>query len=141
MCLFALRRFEEAAQAYDQALRADPEHLLQGAANSARARGVSAQLRKRARARPASALEAERAAPPAASAPAGADPARAVGHGLAMRCELFRAAALEDFDVQTLVVPVAGGMVGARDIVLAPDPALARAGLRSLLAEQRWRSA
>jgi hypothetical protein len=39
------------------------------------------------------------------------EPAR-TGNGLAMRTELFRRAALMDFDVQTVVVPVAGRLPG-----------------------------
>jgi glycosyltransferase involved in cell wall biosynthesis len=66
------------------------------------------------------------------------------GNGLAMRCELFRRAAGEDFEVQTLVVPVAGsaggGDRGDAMTEVAPQPAAARAGLRSLLAEPLWRA-
>ena len=67
------------------------------------------------------------------------------GNGLAMRCELFRRAALRDFVVETVVVPVAGvaplarrtGVAGALEV--APDGARARAGVRSLLLEPAWR--
>ncbi len=64
------------------------------------------------------------------------------GNGLAMRCELFRRAAARDFEVHVLVVPVAGSVAGARGVLVtevAPDPAAAREGLRSLLADPRWR--
>jgi glycosyltransferase involved in cell wall biosynthesis len=56
-----------------------------------------------------------------------------------MRCELFRRAAGLDFDVDVVVVPVAGGACEPGTIEVTPDGARARAGLRSLLAEPVWR--
>jgi len=78
------------------------------------------------------------------------------GNGLAMRAELFRRSALADFDVQTVVVPVAGHVPGPRGsgvplaggvrdargsgvAVVPPDPARARAGAIALAAEATWR--
>jgi glycosyltransferase involved in cell wall biosynthesis len=58
-----------------------------------------------------------------------------------MRAELFRLAAARDAAVETVVIPVAGGGTGAGGgaITVEPDAALARAGLRSLLAKPAWR--
>jgi glycosyltransferase involved in cell wall biosynthesis len=56
------------------------------------------------------------------------------GNGLAMRAELFRRAAADELDVQTVVVPVAGG---ASEVVL--DAERARAGVRSLVSQSVWR--
>ncbi len=65
-------------------------------------------------------------------------PARS-GNGLAMRCDLFRRAGALDFEVQTALVPVAGGELEAGSIAIRPDGAAARAGLRALLADAAWR--
>jgi glycosyltransferase involved in cell wall biosynthesis len=66
------------------------------------------------------------------------------GNGLAMRAELFRAAANSDFAVQTVVVPVAGqlpeGASGAPGAVIAPaDPVRARAAATTLIGDPVWR--
>jgi glycosyltransferase involved in cell wall biosynthesis len=66
------------------------------------------------------------------------------GNGLAMRAEVFRRSAPDGADVRTVVVPVAGrlaGAVGARAPVstVFPDPVLARAGVRALVANPVWR--
>ena len=66
------------------------------------------------------------------------EPASA-GNGLAMRSELFRRAAAVDFEVEVVVVPVAGGACAPATIAVPPDAARARAGVRSLLAERVWR--
>jgi glycosyltransferase involved in cell wall biosynthesis len=65
-------------------------------------------------------------------------------NGLAMRSELFRRSAAYDFDVRTIVVPVAGEL--ARGVPLAPgafvvhpDPSSARSGVIALLADRAWR--
>lgn len=67
------------------------------------------------------------------------------GNGLAMRTQLFRRAASCDFDVQTVVVPVAGRLPaaarssdGAATLVPA-DRAGARAGASALVADPVWR--
>jgi glycosyltransferase involved in cell wall biosynthesis len=70
-------------------------------------------------------------------------PARA-GNGLAMRTELFSRSVRPRLDVLTTVVAVAGrapgSWHGSPDVVDVPlDPALARAGVRSLLGEVAWR--
>ena len=66
------------------------------------------------------------------------------GNGLAMRAELFRAAANSDFAVQTIVVPVAGrlpaGAGRAPGAVIVPaDPGRARAGTSRLVGDPVWR--
>jgi len=63
-----------------------------------------------------------------------------LGNGLAMRCELFRHAAGHDFEVHTVVVPLAGGAVRASSAIeVDPDGESARAGARELLADPVWR--
>lgn len=61
------------------------------------------------------------------------------GNGLAMRCELFRRAAALDFELQSVIVPLAPGTGMAGAIEMAPDAAQARAGSRMLLAQPTWR--
>jgi glycosyltransferase involved in cell wall biosynthesis len=61
------------------------------------------------------------------------------GNGLAMRCELFRRAAARDFEVQTVVVPVAGPAGASGAVEVANDGERSREGLRSLLAAPQWR--
>ena len=68
----------------------------------------------------------------------------ASGNGLAMRAEVFRAAAESDFAVQTAVVPVAGRLPdgAARSpgaVVVAPDAGRARAGASALVGDPLWR--
>jgi glycosyltransferase involved in cell wall biosynthesis len=69
------------------------------------------------------------------------EPARS-GNGLAMRTELFRRGAEGAFEVESVVVPVAGSVsFGARSgaRVVSLDPARARAGIPALIANPRWR--
>jgi glycosyltransferase involved in cell wall biosynthesis len=66
------------------------------------------------------------------------------GNGLAMRTELFRRAATATFEVQVIVVPVAGrlppGTVPAPGVRrVSPDPGRARIGARGLVADPAWR--
>jgi glycosyltransferase involved in cell wall biosynthesis len=62
------------------------------------------------------------------------------GNGLAMRTELFCRAAPAPVEVLTTVVPVAGRVPESRPVAnVALDPALARAGVRSLLKDAVWR--
>ena len=64
------------------------------------------------------------------------------GNGLAMRAELFRRSAPVSLDVQSVVVPVAGGghrPAGAGAANVAPDPVRARAGALALAADRAWR--
>ena len=75
------------------------------------------------------------------------------GNGLAMRAQLFRSAAQQDFGVRTLVVPVAGrvpghgsgGRVpehgsGSADVeLIGPDQRLAAAGIAALIRDPAWR--
>jgi glycosyltransferase involved in cell wall biosynthesis len=67
-----------------------------------------------------------------------------VGNGLAMRTDLFRRSAPSSLEVLTVVVPVAGRSPEDRprssDVAnVALDPAIARAGVRSLLGDAVWR--
>lgn len=67
------------------------------------------------------------------------------GNGLAMRSNLFRTAAARAFDVRTVVVPVAGALPAGVPlpngaVVVPPDPARARAGIATLVAERAWRT-
>ena len=65
-----------------------------------------------------------------------------IGNGLAMRVEVFRRAAACDYDVQTVVVPVAGQLHaggGSSTAVVAPDRAGARAGATALVGDPVWR--
>jgi glycosyltransferase involved in cell wall biosynthesis len=71
-------------------------------------------------------------------------PAARTGNGLAMRSELFRQAAAADFDVRTVVVPVAGRLpeqipLPPRTTVVPLDTARARTGIAALVADQAWR--
>ncbi len=64
------------------------------------------------------------------------------GNGLAMRTELFRRGAEGGFEVESVVVPVAGSVSsgfqgGSRVVPL--DPARVRAGIPDLIANPRWR--
>jgi glycosyltransferase involved in cell wall biosynthesis len=80
-------------------------------------------------------IDAERLVVLAPIAPA------ATGNGLAMRAELFRRSAPAHVEVQTIVVPVAGGLGDPPpgDVVLvSPDPSSARAGTISLAADAGW---
>jgi glycosyltransferase involved in cell wall biosynthesis len=64
------------------------------------------------------------------------------GNGLAMRTELFRRGAESGFEVESVVVPVAGSLsFGARrgTRVVPLDQARARAGIPALIANPRWR--
>jgi glycosyltransferase involved in cell wall biosynthesis len=66
------------------------------------------------------------------------------GNGLAMRAELFRIALGHDFEVKTVVVPVAGRPPGGVSrspgvTVVPPDPGRARAGATRLLGDPAWR--
>src|SRR5579884_900938 len=66
------------------------------------------------------------------------------GNGLAMRCELFRRSASRDFEVQIVVVPVAGqlpaGVAASQPVkFVIPDEARAKAGILELLADAGWR--
>jgi hypothetical protein len=68
----------------------------------------------------------------------------ATGNGLAMRSELFRRAAACDFDVETVVVPVAGRVPdtdeSASNAIVAPaDLARARTEARALVGDRVWR--
>jgi glycosyltransferase involved in cell wall biosynthesis len=136
VCLVALGRYTQAVAAYEKALCENPDStvyrtrlaLARSQARPQHVRRLSARGR----------VESEREIPrlilltPIEPAPS--------GNGLAMRAELFRLAAAHDLAVETVVVPVAGGAgAGAGAITVEPDPALARAGLRSLLAEPAWR--
>jgi glycosyltransferase involved in cell wall biosynthesis/tetratricopeptide (TPR) repeat protein len=134
VCLMALGRYKQAAAAYEEALRENPDSTVYRtrlALACARARSQRARQRS-----DESGDEREREVrrlilltpiQPAAS-----------GNGLAMRAELFRLAAAHDVAVETVVVPVAGGARGDA-ITVEPDSAVARAGLRSLLGEPAWR--
>jgi glycosyltransferase involved in cell wall biosynthesis len=135
ICLVALGRPAQAVAAYELALRENPDSTVYRA-RLALARG---RARRQHRRRPSDGrpVELKREIPrlilltPIQPAPS--------GNGLAMRAELFRLAAAHDLAVETVVVPVAGGGAGAGAITVEPDPALARAGLHSLLAEPAWR--
>ena len=66
------------------------------------------------------------------------------GNGLAMRCELFRRSAARDFELQIVVVPVAGqlpdGVSPSQPVEFAiPDETQAKAGILELLTDSRWR--
>jgi polysaccharide biosynthesis protein PslH len=66
------------------------------------------------------------------------------GNGLAMRCDVFRRAASHDFEVRTLVVPVAGRVpevaASAEDVtVVEADPARDRVEAKALVADPVWR--
>lgn len=66
------------------------------------------------------------------------------GNGLAMRTELFRVAAGHDFDVETVVIPVAGrqprGAARSPNVtVVSPDPGRARSGASRLVGDPVWR--
>ena len=66
------------------------------------------------------------------------------GNGLAMRAELFRVAAGHDFEVETVVVPVAGRQPGGvarspKVTVVPPDSGWARAGASRLVGDPAWR--
>jgi glycosyltransferase involved in cell wall biosynthesis len=67
----------------------------------------------------------------------------ATGNGLAMRTELFRRAALPDFDIRAVVVPVGGrlpeGVAAAPHVTVIPDAASTQAGAMTLLADPVWR--
>jgi glycosyltransferase involved in cell wall biosynthesis len=135
VCLAALGRHAQAAAAYEEALRENPNSTVHRARLAlARGRARSQQGRARSASRR---VESEREIPrlilltPIQPAPS--------GNGLAMRAELFRLAAAHDLVVETVVVPVAGGGSRAGAITVEPDPDLARAGLRSLLGEPAWR--
>jgi tetratricopeptide (TPR) repeat protein len=135
VCLVALGRHTQAVAAYEEALRENPDSTVYRTRLAlARGRARPQLARRRSEGRR---VGLERGThrvilltpiQPAAS-----------GNGLAMRTELFRLAAAHDVAVETVVVPVAGG-TGAGAITVEPDPAVARAGLRSLLAEPAWRS-
>jgi glycosyltransferase involved in cell wall biosynthesis/tetratricopeptide (TPR) repeat protein len=134
VCLVALGRHTQAVAAYEEALRENPDSTVYRTRLAlARGRARPQLARRRSEGRR---VGLERGThrvilltpiQPAAS-----------GNGLAMRTELFRLAAAHDVAVETVVVPVAGG-TGAGAITVEPDPAVARAGLRSLLAEPAWR--
>lgn len=67
------------------------------------------------------------------------------GNGLAMRCSLFLAAASHDFDVQVVVVPVAGGVDAVQTdrpgatTVIASSAGERRSEVGLLLADPVWR--
>jgi glycosyltransferase involved in cell wall biosynthesis len=134
VCLVALGRYTQAVAAYEKALRENPDSTVHRTRLAlARGRARTQHGHQRSDRRP---VELERQIPrlilltPIQPAPS--------GNGLAMRAELFRLAAAHDLAVETVVVPVAGG-AGAGAITVEPDPAIARAGLRSLLTEPAWR--
>lgn len=62
------------------------------------------------------------------------------GNGLAMRAELFRCAAAAEFDVETVVVPVAGRLVEADSsaTIVAVDADRARSGTLALATDSAW---
>jgi glycosyltransferase involved in cell wall biosynthesis len=134
VCLVALGRDAQAVEAYERALRENPDSTIYRA-RLALARGrVRAQHGRRRSGSRREELQRER---PRVILLTPIQPAPS-GNGLAMRAELFRLAAAHDGAVETVVVPVAGGARSGA-ITVEPDPALARAGLRSLLAEPAWR--
>lgn len=135
VCLVALGRHAQAVAAYEQALRENPDSTVYRA-RLALARGRA--RRQHGRRQPDGRRVESKREKPRLILLTPIQPASS-GNGLAMRAELFRLAAAHDVAVETVVVPVAGGGTGAGAITVEPAPALARAGLRSLLGEPAWR--
>lgn len=137
VCLMALGRYAQAVAAYEHALLENPGSTVHRA-RLALARGRARRQHAR-RQSDHRRVESKRETPrlilltPIQPAPS--------GNGLAMRAELFALAAAHEVAVETVVVPVAGGGAGTGPGTgtVELDPALARAGLRSLLVEPAWR--